>query len=359
MKIWFVLGTAAELIKIYPVMKAAEARGITWQLVSTGQSPVGMSKQIADFSLPREQVLYPVVSENDLSTSGGALRWFWRAWFTNPRTWFTGEGDRHCVMVHGDTLSTLAGARWGNRLKVDVVHVEAGLRSPRLFSPFPEEINRRLVSRRARLHMAPDEEACDNLRKEGIRSGIVNTNGNTLADTLRLIGSEINPRNNMALVNIHRYENLRSRAKWACIQRTIELAAQAGPVTWVQHPQTRAKLAADPAWRQKLEGMGVTFTERLPFSIFIKLLSEAAYVISDGGSNQEECSYLGQPCLLMRNESERREGLGETCVLSKFNDEVIASFLREPRKYSRAPNWPARSPSGIVIDTLEHANRSF
>src|SRR5690606_22023914 len=89
------------------------------------------------------------------------------------------------VIVHGDTLTTLIGARWGRKLGLPVVHVEAGLRSKSLFNPFPEEINRRLVSRRAKYHMVPDATAEENLKKAGVGGEIVNTGGNTLMDAVR------------------------------------------------------------------------------------------------------------------------------------------------------------------------------
>jgi UDP-N-acetylglucosamine 2-epimerase (non-hydrolysing) len=345
MKLWFVLGTAAELIKIYPLIREAGARGIPWKIVSTGQSPVGLVKQAADFAISPADLIAPVKSSRDLESSAAALKWFTMAWRTKP-AWYDGG----LLVVHGDTLSTLVGAHWGEALSADVVHVEAGLRSPHLLSPFPEEINRRLVSKLAKFHMAPGPRAAENLREAGIEKGIVDTGGNTLADAIRMFAAPSEARGDFALVNIHRFENLRSPAKWKSILRTVEKAATGRPLIWVLHPQTKAKIK--PKWRAKMEASGVTFTDRLPFSVFIKQLSEAAFLISDGGSNQEECSYLGVPCLLMRNESERDEGLGENNILSRFDDEVIGRFLENPRAHARPPRWPARSPSAVIMDAL-------
>jgi len=86
---------------------------------------------------------------------------------------------------------------------------------------------------------------------------------------------------------------------------------------------------------------------------FIRLLAKAHYVISDGGSNQEECHYLGKPCLLLRSESERREGLGGSCVLSHFNMDLVEQFLKSPQSWSRPPSWPLQSPSRLICDSLE------
>lgn len=354
MTLWFVLGTAAELIKIYPLIKATEARGLRWKAISTGQSPVALFKQAADFGLLEGHFLQPVQTESDLSTSKQALRWFLKAWWSNPSQWFNGEEQKSFFIVHGDTLSALVGAGWGNRVKAKVVHIEAGLRSPRLFSPFPEEINRRLVSRRALLHMAPDEVACENLRRSGCKKGIVNTGGNTLADTLRAVGAESARTMSYALVNIHRYENLSSKEKWDHILKVIRATVKHHPVTWVLHPQTRVKLEQDGSMAE-FTSLGVQFLDRLPFTVFIKLLGEAAFVISDGGSNQEECFYLGKPCLILRDETERREGLGQSCVLARFDNETIHSFLYAPEIFQQPPKWPERSPSEVIMDAIEDA----
>lgn len=350
MKLWFVAGTAAELIKIYPLIVEAGARSIPWKIVSTGQSPVGLTKQAADFSLPPSEVLTPVMSSRDLESPAGALKWFTRAWRTKP-SWFEGDG---ILVVHGDTLSTLVGAHWGEVLGAEVVHVEAGLRSPNLFSPFPEEINRRLVSKLAKWHMAPSKMAAENLREAGVEGRILDTGGNTLADAVRMFTSASLRSGSFGVVNIHRFENLKSPLKWKSILRTVELAAAAQPLTWVLHAQTKAKIK--PELREKLEAKGVTFVDRLPFSVFIKMLSEASFLISDGGSNQEECSYLGLPCLLMRKESERDEGLGENNLLSKFDEKLIATFLADPSHYAREPRWPKQSPTKLIMDALAHAD---
>jgi UDP-N-acetylglucosamine 2-epimerase (non-hydrolysing) len=349
----FILGTAAELIKVFPVIRLAEERGHTVRLIATGQSRENLIMQLEDFGYSSLQLSWLVESEGDLEKSSAAMKWFIRAlcaWRNARRLMPDGF-----VVVHGDTLSTLAGAWHGRLLRRTVVHIEAGLRSPRLLNPFPEEINRRLVSRLARIHMAPDQKALANLRAAGVKGEVICTNGNTLLDAVRLSGEGRPAKSRYALVNVHRFENLNSPERWKTIVACVERAARALPVIFVTHPQTKHKLEQDPAARRAFESVDVR--DRMPFSQFIGLLKSADYLISDGGSNQEECSYLGKPCLLLREATERIEGLDGCCVLSRFSPATIDAFLKEPDKYKRAPVAPALSPSEIILNHLNNVSQ--
>jgi UDP-N-acetylglucosamine 2-epimerase (non-hydrolysing) len=365
LKLWFILGTAAELIKVFPLMKEADRRGIDWTTVSTGQSAVNFWTQYDDFALPRERACVAVDTGQDLHRSRPAFTWFLRAWRSDPRAWAGASADSsggNFAVVHGDTLSTLVGAHWGRKLGWPVVHVEAGLRSRRLLSPFPEEITRRLASRWADFHMAPDEWSADNLRHAGYDTGIVNTGANTLVDAVHEILADGAPHDRepgtYVVANLHRFENLKSATRWRFLIDTLERAARDRPVLLVLHPQTRHKIDSEPGLRQRLGAAGVTLVDRMAFKAFIRVLADAAFVISDGGSNQEECFYLGMPCLLLRETTERQVGLGSTCVLTGFDRDAVEAFLREPFQYKRDPWTPERSPTTILLDALASSERS-
>jgi UDP-N-acetylglucosamine 2-epimerase (non-hydrolysing) len=373
-KLWFVLGTAAELIKVFPIIKQAEARGIAWTVLSTGQSGINFWREYEEFGLPMSCAMTAVETGRDLADHGSALRWFIKAWCWNPRKGLrtaddtdggrqAGErrlaGDRtasNLVVVHGDTLSTIVGAHWGRRQGWPLVHVEAGLRSNRLFSPFPEEITRRLVSRWADFHMTPDAWAADNLRRAGCHGRVVDTGANTLVDAIDWILERNHSHNRRmeryAVANLHRFENLNTAPRWAFLIETLEKAARQRPVVLVLHPQTRYKIDRHRGLRSRLERAGVTLVDRLPFRQFIQLLADAELVISDGGSNQEECFYLGTPCLLLRDTTERQVGLGSTAVLAGFRGNIVDEFLSDPQRYRRPPWRPAQSPSAVILDVL-------
>ena len=341
------LGTAAELIKLHPLIARARARGWTVRLLATGQSSTNLEEQLIDFGLDPAELIWIVPRGRDLATSGAALRWFAKAWCARPPISIRGE----VALVHGDTLSTLAGAHLAKRAGARVVHVEAGLRSRSLWNPFPEEITRRRVSRLADVHAAPDQTAVDNLTAARVRGQIVCTGGNTLMDAVR-DAAPVAGDGGFVLTNVHRFENVNSSARWARIVDTVIAAATERRVVFVAHPQTRHRIDGDPALRARLAAANVEVLNRVPFSRFMSLLKRAEYLISDGGSNQEECSYLGIPCLLLRQETERTEGLGENCVLSRFDADVIASFLRDPAAHRRAPRESTSAPSEVILDAI-------
>ncbi|QWE10858.1 UDP-N-acetylglucosamine 2-epimerase [Polynucleobacter sp. es-EL-1] len=340
---------------------------LTWRFLFTGQSPVNFWRQWQDFDLDNNLAVSLQATTRDLQTASQALAWFFRAVVTAPSTM-----RKQCInafgvspqagdiwIVHGDTLSTLLGSIWAKRNGGIIAHIEAGLRSKYIFRPFPEEINRRLVSRLASLHFPQDEVARLNLVSQSVKGDVIPTHGNTLYDALEVLRDsnwgEPLPDSPFVVANIHRNENLSSTDRWECILETLCLAAQEQPVYLVMHPPTELKLKMDSAAHQRLAKAGVITLPRVTFRRFIQLINKSRYVISDGGSNQEECAYLGKPCLILREESERVEGLNESCLLSKFIPEKIHQFLASPESYARSKTIFSKTPSSIVVGGLQDA----
>ncbi|NQZ02028.1 MAG: UDP-N-acetylglucosamine 2-epimerase [Bdellovibrionales bacterium] len=357
---WFVLGTAGELIKMYPVIEKCHKQGLRWSLIHTGQSGVNFWRQWQSFNLPEgDQVNRLFDSRSDLRSSAGAAWWFFRfllrskdevlSWQQVPS-----QGDR--FIVHGDTLSTLAGAILAKRFGGLVHHVEAGLRSEDLLEPFPEEISRRLTSALADVHYAPDQRAYDNLQFAGCSGRIVGTGGNTLIDSILSVAhrelAEAPLTTPYVVANLHRYENLSNPARWKMLVETTLKAQELHQVVFAMHPPTEAKLAEDTSAKADLENSGVMLKPRLPFELFVMLLHGSEFVISDGGSNQEECYYMGKPCLILRDTTERTEGLGENAVLSQLNERVIDDFLSNYRSYERSELQLSQSPSQQIANDL-------
>jgi UDP-N-acetylglucosamine 2-epimerase (non-hydrolysing) len=121
------------------------------------------------------------------------------------------------------------------------------------------------------------------------------------------------------------------------------------------HPTTRKRLLALGLLDELSAQPNVTLHQRFNFVDWISVCRTAEFVITDGGSNQEELSYLGVPTLILRNETERQEGLGETALLSRFDGQAIKDFLERPTKYRRSPTGSDAQPSQRIIEVIRAA----
>ncbi|MCL7713181.1 UDP-N-acetylglucosamine 2-epimerase [Stenotrophomonas mori] len=349
------VGTKAQFIKTAPLLREMDRRNVAYQLVYTGQHSETFDLLEAAFGTraPDDQL----VPGTEASTHGSFLAWtlsFWWQAIKRLRRW---RGAR-AGLVHGDTASTLFGAIALRLAGVPVVHVEAGLRSTRLLEPFPEEIVRRLVSRLARLHLAPDRASAANLA--GVRGTVVDTRGNTLRDALALaLGRWPAPPRagglgGYAVVSMHRAENLGRKEDFDLLMGEVLHAASMLPVRFVLHPATRERIRASQ-WSARLEAAPqLQLLERMDYPDFIELLVGSCCLLTDGGSNQEEAAMLGLPTLLLRRATERLDGLDNGIELSHLKPEAIRAFVAR----HAGSSWtlraiPEDSPSARVIEALE------
>jgi UDP-N-acetylglucosamine 2-epimerase (non-hydrolysing) len=350
-----VLGTKAQLVKMAPVMARLRERGVAYRFVHTGQHQETMSEMLEQFGLdPPDVVLH---RGGDVVTPLQTIRWFAsilaRCLFAHRRVF--GGDRRGIVLVHGDTLSTLLGALMGRIAGLRVGHVESGLRSFHLFHPFPEEITRLLTLRLSHVLYCPGAWAMGNAQRFGRER--IDTEVNTLSDALALSlrvarRSDHVPRESYALVSLHRYENVFDRARLAWLVQTVEEIARERLVLFVLHPPTQKQLERT-GLRARLEANPrVELRPRIPYFDFVSLLERAELVATDGGSLQEECSYLGVPCLLLRRATERREGLGVNAVLSRYDPELIRDFLSDPGRWRSAPTPSRHRPSEIIVESV-------
>jgi len=361
--LWFVLGTAAELIKIYSLIDEAERQQMSWRILLTGQSANNFRMQAQDFNIPNSQIIELNPAQGDLKNSLMALRWFFKAMLIRKATIRAKIKEntapeitkKDFLFVHGDTLSTLIGTIYGKRLGLKIVHIEAGMRSHCWWAPFPEELSRRLVSRLAEFHMAPDENAANNLKNENITKNVTITGGNTVVDALQLaLKNSKAPTRHYVIANVHRFENLHSESRWGQIVDLIIDVAKTQNVIFVLMPTTIELLEKDTVSKQRLIAAGVELKHRMPFKQFTELLHESLFVLSDGGSNQQECHYVGKPCLVLREITESIEGIGASCVLAKFNPEIIQDFLANYKTYMRPTAFPVKRPTDIIFESLFH-----
>ncbi|MFT6599718.1 MAG: UDP-N-acetylglucosamine 2-epimerase (non-hydrolyzing) [Alloalcanivorax sp.] len=359
--IHIVIGTKAQLIKMAPVMRELDRRGIRYRYLSTGQHRDTIDDLLANFELnPAEARLY---DSNDIVSVKSTIYWFLRlfflAFFKRKKVFGDEVTKNDVVLVHGDTLSTLVGAIMGRLAGLKVGHVESGLRSFRLFHPFPEEITRLLVFRLSHYFFCPDDISVSNLRKmKGVK---INTDGNTLYDALMLAldarraQTIIEEGDDYAIVTLHRYENFSSASSVASIVSLLEIAASQIRLTFVMHKPTIQALKKYKLYKRLADNDNINLIPRMDYFSFISIVEKAEFLISDGGSNQEECFYLGKPVLLLREASERQEGIGENCVISRYDPIVVKDFLVSYKTLTRAKHKLSGSPSSKIVDVcVEH-----
>ena len=354
------LGTRAQLIKMAPILRELEGRGVPYHMVLTGQHRETMDDLFADFRLCTRP-LY-VYAGGEVTSPLSMGRWFVHCMrrLLRERAKFlpVEPGARNIVVVHGDTFSTLLGAIAGRICRLEVGHVEAGLRSFSLLQPFPEELTRRVVSYLSDVAFCPGEWACRNV--ERFRHERIDTVHNTLLDCVNYVlrTPEIEaphaPQGPYAVASIHRFENIFFRRRLATIVSYVERAAQRCPIQFVLHPATREKLAAGGHMPRLEANPRIRLLPRMGYVDFLRTLRRARFVITDGGSNQEELSYLGVPTLLMRKATERREGLESTATLWRFDEAAFEGFLDrvEEERTDRGP-LAGVSPAAIVADCLQ------
>ena len=352
--LFLLIGTRAQLIKMAPVMRELEQAGRAYRLVMTGQHHVTMRQLLDEFEIRTRAEWLREGQEVD--SISAVPRWILAAWRglkqlpESPR-----EGDT--VVVHGDTFSTLLGAVFAWRRGCRLAHVESGLTSKQLFDPFPEELVRRIVFRFANVAFCPGREAALHMQARPLT--VVDTGENTLLDAVRMV---LRDREQMAsgastadvVVSIHRFENLYSNRLATIVSFANELSKSASLLV-VLHPATRKRLEATGLLRSLEREPGVTLVPRMGYLEFLAKAAGAKLVITDGGSNQEELSYLGVPTLLMRQATERPEGLGRNAMLGGTDFAAMRAFAEAALNASppRSFQLPDAQPSREIANWLE------
>jgi UDP-N-acetylglucosamine 2-epimerase (non-hydrolysing) len=364
--ILILIGTKAQLIKMAPVILEMDRQSVPYLFVLTGQHKETMADLIHNFGLRDPD--HCLVGVREASTSLRLAGWLTEIVGRHVLTlkkepWI--RKTKICL-VHGDTLSTLIGALIAKRFNVKVAHVEAGLRSNNYLHPFPEEFIRVIISRLADIFYCPGDWAAENLRYHKNKNRhIINTKENTLLDAVRYaVKNKIEPASSekYGVVSIHRFENLYNGERFDFILNQVEKISKLCSLYFVLHPATKEKLLSRGRYRRLLTNPGIKLCNRMDFLSFIRLTGNSAFLITDGGSNQEESSYLGLPCLLMRKATERKEGLNRNVILSNYNSSIIDDFIENAlRENKKTGYWGhvCQSPSEIIVNDLKTRLRSL
>lgn len=221
------------------------------------------------------------------------------------------------VLVHGDTSTSTAAALAAFYAKIPVGHVEAGLRTSTAFEPFPEEMNRRLTGRLASYHFAPTSRARANLERENVAPADIIVTGNTVIDAFLAVAEKdvafeepawagLDPTKPWIFVTAHRRENHEKMAEICDALAEIAALPERPQILWPVHPSPHVA----PIAHARLDGIaGIKLVESLPYDVTVHSIKRSKLVLTDSGGLQEEAPCLGKPVLVMRDETERPEGI--------------------------------------------------
>lgn len=359
MAIVFVAGTTAEFIKIAPVLAELTSRGLPYQVWTTGQHIDGVEQTLQNLDVPMpNRYLISGRARRSIARVKQVPGWFANVAWTIARQFreLKREVGHGIVVVHGDTFTTVIGALLGRLMGADVAHIEAGLRSGSIRSPFPEELNRRIVGRLATLHFAPTERERQNLARQERRgkAEVIVTGANTVVDALRRARNQTTDLPELperfGLVTLHRFELVQNKNDFKAVLLRLRDFAQQLPLVMVIGNSERARITE--------LGLGTIFNDRLtridkrPYSAFLAILMKASMVVTDSGGLQEECAALGIPCAVHRERTERHQGLGENVVLTQLDLGTLDTFLEHWQDYTRPSTIDAHHPSELIVNRI-------
>lgn len=365
-RVLLVFGTRPEAIKMAPIVNALKKEeGIETSVVVTAQHRE-MLDQVLD--------LFGIVPDLDLDLmrpSQGLAPLF--SGILNNVTLALQSQRPDLVLVHGDTTTTLAASLAAFYSRIPLGHVEAGLRTGNIRSPWPEEANRRLVTPLADLHFAPTNLARKNLIAEGIKEDSVYVTGNTVIDALLSVAGRIQNDPNVRdqlntefhyldckkrviLVTGHRRESFGDSFNQVCLALHKISQRDDVQVLYTLHPNPKAQESA----KRLLTGLpNVLLIPPQEYVRFVYLMMKAHLVVTDSGGIQEEAPSLGKPVLVTRNVTERAEAIeAGTVRLVGANPEHIIStietLLDNERRYSAMAS--AANPYGDGSAALRIVN---
>ena len=345
------IGTKAQYVKTAPLLRLMDDRGVAYRLVDSGQHARLAVAFRAELGVRAPDVY--LGGEADVSSIPAAAGWALRlAGRLLSRRRLREEvfgGMGGVCVVHGDTPSTLLSALMARRAGLSVAHLEAGLRTGRWMHPFPEEVIRYLVARRADLLFAPDDRAVSNLEAMRTKGRIVALPGNTVLEALREAAPSVGE-GGPVVITMHRVENLHRRRRREALAALAGRLAADHEVRWLLHEPTIGALGRRAV--DRMEKAGVVMTGLAGHADFLNMLAAAPFVITDGGSVQEECALLGVPTLLWRGRTDRPDGLGANVVLGKYDPAVVQGFVGDPERHRRPPRIPDVEPSVLILETL-------
>lgn len=338
LKILSVFGTRPEAIKMAPLALALGAdERFDAKICVTGQHREMLDQVLELFELKPDFDLNIMKSGQDLTDVTTCILQGMKEVFRNYKP--------DIILVHGDTATTFATALASYYQQIPVAHIEAGLRTGNLYSPWPEEANRKLTGALARLHFAPTESSKQNLVLEGVQSGAIYVTGNTVIDALLEVVQKLEsneflkqklsdqfaflPKDRrVILVTGHRRESFGEGFERIC-SSLVSIAEEFDDVEIV-YPVHLNPNVREPVNRLLAGIKNIHLIEPLDYLPFVYLMNRSYLILTDSGGVQEEAPSLGKPVLVMRDTTERPEAVeAGTVRLVGTEKDAITKNLRE------------------------------
>ncbi len=373
MKVILVVGTRPEAIKLIPVYNALKAhRDVKVYLLSTGQHKE-MLDQIFDFFNVAPDVDISLMTQNQTLPGLTSL-------ILQDVSLTLEKLKPDLVIVQGDTTTAMATSLAAYYLKIRVAHIEAGLRTYNKYAPFPEEVNRRIISEIADFHFAPTCEAAIALEKENVK-GRIETVGNTIIDSL-LYGLELTRKNDqyyanefknildiqskLIIITMHRRESFGGGFENIC-EAIKHLADSYPEFTFVYpvHLNPNVQLVV----REILSGrQNIKLIDPLPYGSMIYLMSKSFLILTDSGGIQEEAPTLKIPVIILRDTTERNEAIDAGCAVLGTTSknkiiEVFKSIVDNMNIYMKMRNSPNPfgdgKASSRIVDVIYNESPTY
>ncbi len=308
-RVALVAGTRPEIIKLAPVYHALKAGPLDVQFITTGQHLEMADQALAAFNITPDVKLNCLGGATTLAATQAHMMLALSDLFTNARP--------DLIVVQGDTSSAFTGALVGFDMEIPVAHVEAGLTSTRRYDPYPEEMLRTLIREMASMHFAPTEQAFRHLQEAKVPAAGLHLSGNTVVDAAQCIAATqrdcptvlkgIDPETRIVLVTTHRRESWGAGIENICAAvAKLALTHPEVEFVWPVHLNPRV---AETVRRTMSDFSNVRLTEPLGYKDFVGVLARATLALTDSGGVQEEAPSFGVPVLVMRDVTERPEGI--------------------------------------------------
>jgi len=351
-----IVGTRPNLVKMAALLTAQRALPDTFAplLIHTGQhrDPAMSEHLFSELELPPPDVSLSVEGSGQAEQIGKMMVELERV---------LRELAPDLVVVVGDVNSTAAGALSASMLGIPVAHVEAGLRS--FDDTMPEELNRVVVDAVSDILFTTEPKAIENLQREGRPPGSIHHVGNVMIDTLvrfreraaqRRAAERLGLPERYGILTLHRPSNVDRQVALGPLLRALAEAARRLPLVFPVHPRTRARLDASGLGATLAAVPGLHVTEPLGYLDMLSLLQGAQLVLTDSGGLQEETTYLGVPCLTLRDNTERPATVdtGSNRVVGTRPDrvrhEIERSLDADPAPAARPDLWDGRAADRVA-----------